>query len=101
MLAVAAVGSGPGGDGTGGRADAETGEAEMNTIQDLERRRMAMMGRAGSPRAHGITQAAMPEFRPYRRDIEDQAAIVERVCRWRRSLIAAAMVLELAAEEDR
>ncbi len=37
--------------------------------------------------------------KPYRRDNGDQAAIVERVCRWRRSLIAAAMVLQLAAEQ--
>ncbi len=37
--------------------------------------------------------------RPYRRHGEDQAAIVERVCRWRRSLIAAALVLDLAAEQ--
>ncbi len=71
----------------------------MSTIQDIESRRLAMMGRAGAPRAHGITQAAKPEFRPYRRDGEDQAAIADRVCRWRRSLIAAAMVLQLAAEQ--
>ncbi len=29
----------------------------------------------------------------------DQAATIERVCRWRRSLIAAVLVLELAAEQ--
>ncbi len=40
-------------------------------------------------------------WKPYqRRSPAAEAAIVERVCRWRRSLIAAAMVLELAAEED-
>ncbi len=51
---------------------------------------------------HGAVEVrnGIPQ-RPYRRrDAGDQAAIVDRVCRWRRSLIAAAMVLELAAEAD-
>ncbi len=71
----------------------------MRTDQDIERRRMERMGRRSVPRAQQITQRAAPEFRPYRRRGEDQAAIVERVCRWRRSLIAAALVLDLAAEQ--
>ncbi len=71
----------------------------MRTGQDIERRRMERMGRRSVPRAQQITQEARPEFRPYCRHGEDQAATIDQVCRWRWSLIAAALVLELAAEE--
>lgn len=107
VLVVAAAGAGPRGGRAVGGADEEAGRAEGETVSTdfdvMWRRAEHRSGRM--MHAQQVTQAAKPEFVPYWRWRSSfggmpAPADVERVCQWRRSLIAAAIVLEMAAESE-